>query len=115
MATMLPPDTSSRNPVKAHPLLLALSALTISALPLHSMAKPPGGLPPGLEKKAQRGEALPPGWQKKLVRGHRLEGHIFHHAVIVSPADRHGIATVRIEDRVLRLILATHEIVDILR
>lgn len=101
--------------MKSHFLIVALSALTVSTFPMQSIAKPPGGMPPGLEKKAQRGEPLPPGWQKKLVRGHRLDDPIYHHAVVIRPADRSGIVTVRIEDRVLRLILATHEIVEILR
>lgn len=101
--------------MKLRSLIVLLGGLTFSAVPMHSLAEPPGGLPPGLEKKAQQGKPLPPGWQKKLVRGHHLNDHIYQHAVIIHPADRSGIVTVRIEDRVLRLILATREIVDILR
>jgi hypothetical protein len=73
-----------------------------------------GDLPPGLQKKAARGGELPPGWKKKLARGYILEDAIYDHAVIVHPVDDRGLVTVRIEGELVRLVHATHEIVDIL-
>lgn len=39
----------------------------ISTFSSAAYADPPhrGGLPPGLQKKIERGQSLPPGWQKK--------------------------------------------------
>jgi len=81
-----------------------------------AVAKPDksGDLPPGLQKKVNRGGELPPGWKKKLRRGYVLEDAIYNHAVIVHPVDSRGLVTVRIEGELVRLVHATHEIVDIL-
>ena len=71
-------------------------------------------LPPGLEKKAQRGQALPPGWQKKLAKGEILDHEVYRHASIVTPLDSHGLITIRVEGKLIRLIQASREIIDIL-
>lgn len=96
-----------------------VSVLLMAALVSGSglaIAKPEksGDLPPGLQKKVERGGELPPGWKKKLQKGYVLEDAIYDHAVIVQPVDRHGLVTVRIEGELVRLVHATHEIVDIL-
>jgi len=99
-------------------------------------------LPPGLHKKVH-GHGLPHGWQKRLVRGQRLDGDLYrnsyiivherdlpryhHHDQLVVIHDRDdrryyddrysrrdGLITVQIDDRVIRMVEATHEIVDIL-
>ena len=72
------------------------------------------GLPPGLEKNQKRGKPLPPGWQKKLVKGHILDIDVYHHARVVVPVDAHGIITVSIEGRLLKLDKVSLKIVDIL-
>ncbi|WP_158681585.1 hypothetical protein [Microbulbifer pacificus] len=99
-----------------HPLLSVVLIASLAMGATAAIAKPDknGELPPGLQKKAERGGELPPGWKKKLVRGHVLEDSIYSHAVIVQPVDRHGLITVRIEGELVRLVNATHEIVDIL-
>ncbi|MFI2812145.1 MULTISPECIES: hypothetical protein [Microbulbifer] len=79
-----------------------------------AMAKPNNDLPPGLQKKAERGGELPPGWKKKLQVGHVLEHDIYSHAVIVKPVDRHGLVTVSIEGEIVRLMHHSREIVEIL-
>jgi hypothetical protein len=71
-------------------------------------------LPPGLEKKLQRTGELPPGWQKKLAVGNVMETRVYEHSRVVVPVDRKGVITVQVEDRVVRLIQATREIVEIL-
>ena len=78
-------------------------------------AKPPHGeLPPGLQKKVEEGRQLPPGWQKKLQVGYRLEPQIYAHSHVVVPVDDRGHVIVTIEDRRLRLVQATLEIIEIL-
>lgn len=72
------------------------------------------GLPPGLQKKVAEGRSLPPGWQKKLAVGHHLERDIYSHGHIIEPVDRYGYVTIEIEDRRLRLLAATLEIIEIL-
>ena len=101
-------------------MLKSLTSVLVAialALPATSvLAKPDkgGDLPPGLQKKVERGGELPPGWKKKLRPGYVLEDEIYRHAVIVKPVDSRGLVTVRIEGELVRLMHATHEIVDIL-
>jgi hypothetical protein len=96
-------------------VLLLILAITVVA-PAHAKNdKHPGkNLPPGLQKKAARGEPLPPGWQKKLQVGRIMDRDIYRHGTIVVPVDPHGLITVRVEGRLVRLVEATHEIIDIL-
>jgi hypothetical protein len=63
--------------------------------------------------KLDRGGSLPPGWQKKLVRGEILVEPIYSHSEIVIPVDSEGLLTVRVEGKLIRLIQATREIIDI--
>ncbi len=93
--------------------LPCLILITLTCLCLPALASPPHGLPPGLQKKAAQGN-LPPGWQKKLRVGHHLQRDIYAHGYLLSPVDEHGYVTVQIEDRRLRVIAATLEIIDIL-
>lgn len=71
-------------------------------------------LPPGLEKKVSRTGQLPPGWQKKLIVGERLVIDVYNKAVIVVPVRRDGTVTVEVGGKIIRLIRATREIVEIL-
>jgi hypothetical protein len=79
-----------------------------------------GGLPPGLAKKAARGEPLPPGWQKRVVPGETMSGEVFERCeplpeelVVRLPAPPAGTVIVSIEGRVVRLMRATMEILDV--
>jgi hypothetical protein len=71
-------------------------------------------LPQGLQKKLNRGESLPPGWQKKLIKGGVMDAPVYAQSEIVIPVDSSGLLTVRIEGKLIRLIKATREIVEIL-
>lgn len=96
-------------------IAIAIGLAAAMALPATgALAKPNKELPPGLQKKVERGGELPPGWQKKLQVGTVLEPDIYSHAVVVKPLDKYGYVTVSIEGEVVRLIQATHEIVDII-
>lgn len=70
-------------------------------------------LPQGLQKKLDRGGSLPPGWQKKLARGEVLDEPVYNHSEIVIPVDSAGMLTVRVEGKLIKLIEATREIVEI--
>ena len=70
-------------------------------------------LPQGLQMKLDRGGSLPPGWQKKLAKGEVLEESVYNHGVVVIPIDSDGMLTVRIEGKLIKLIEATREIVEI--
>lgn len=72
------------------------------------------GLPPGLQKKSAKGEPLPPGWQKKLIKGEIMGYDVYRRSSIIVPLDPHGLVTIRIEGRLIRLYEATREIVEIL-
>ncbi|WP_339675651.1 hypothetical protein [uncultured Zhongshania sp.] len=94
---------------------IGMLALVLSFGTVGVLAKPPGGeLPPGLQKKVAEGRQLPPGWQKKLQVGYRLEPDIYAHGRVVVPVDNRGHVIVTIEDRRLRLVQATLEILEIL-
>jgi len=78
-------------------------------------------LPPGLAKKAARGGSLPPGWQKKLAKGEIMPLEVFHQCdplpqevVVLLPPPPHGTVLVTIEGRLVRLLQATREILDVL-
>ncbi len=70
-------------------------------------------LPQGLQMKLDRGGTLPPGWQRKLARGEILAEPVYRHSEIVIPVDSRGLLTVRIEGKLIRLVEATREIIDI--
>ncbi|MGD8782883.1 MAG: hypothetical protein PVG75_00515 [Thioalkalispiraceae bacterium] len=93
-------------------VFISLAFLTGPAVAKNDKHK---GLPPGLEKNQKRGKPLPPGWQKKLRVGHILDVDVYHHARIVVPVDKHGIITVNIDGRLLKLDKVTRRIVDIVK
>jgi hypothetical protein len=104
--------------------LLLLSALLLSAT---AQAKNPHntdaenkGLPPGLQKKVERGGKLPPGWERKLKIGQPLEHDLYRQAEPVSdrikthlPAGPAGSIEVKLEGKVVRLYKATREIINV--
>lgn len=72
-------------------------------------------LPPGLAKKNK----IPPGWQKKLAVGERIPDDIWvhrvplpHEVLVQLPPPPPGVIHVRIQDHVLKVIEATHEVLD---
>lgn len=77
-----------------------------------------GQLPPGLRKKAARGQSLPPGWQKKLAEGRRLPDDLYYQgyplpdSVFRTPS---GYSDVVIDNEVVRILDATQTIMDVFR
>jgi hypothetical protein len=71
-------------------------------------------IPPGLEKKVECGGELPPGWQKKLKKGEILDQQVYDKGVVIKPVDKDGLITIRVEGKIIKLIKATKEIVDVL-
>lgn len=70
-------------------------------------------LPPGLQKKVDRGEPLPPGWQKKLHRGDILDYDIYDRGRIVVPLDKDGRISIQVEDSIIKLDEKSRQILDI--
>lgn len=77
-------------------------------------------LPPGLAKKVARGGELPPGWQKKCIRGEVMPVAVYERChplppeVVVKLAPPPpGTITVTIGGKVVRLVKATREILDV--
>ena len=88
--------------------------LVISPLYVHSGNNKAKTLPYGLQKKLEKGQSLPPGWEKKLKVGYHLEKDIYRQGAIVVPLDSKGLLTIRLEGKLVRLVEATREIVEIL-
>lgn len=102
-------------------LLLLVCGLMLSG---PTFAKKPHdeGLPPGLQKKAARGEPLPPGWQKKLRRGEVVDAQVYNQAAPVSnairlklPAGPAGSIDVTVDGKILRVDPVTRKLLDILK
>lgn len=77
-------------------------------------------LPPGLQKKVERGGALPPGWQKKLARGQKVPGDVWrYHEPLPAellrrlPPQPEGVITVRIDDQMVRVATAGLILLDV--
>ena len=70
-------------------------------------------LPPGLQKKVDRGQALPPGWQNKVARGQVLDYRVYRHGRVIIPIDKHGAVSILVDNKVIRVIQATREILDV--
>ena len=71
------------------------------------------GLPPGLQKKVEKGQHLPPGWQKKIAVGETLDEDVYRQGKVVS-RDEDGSVTIRVEDEIFKIIENTREISEIL-
>lgn len=99
--------------MKTFILALCSSSLLFSQL---ALAKPEHdkSLPPGLEKKLEKGQPLPPGWQKKLAPGQFLAEDYYRHARVIKQPTADGIISVQIEDTIIELFENTREIVRIL-
>ncbi len=77
-------------------------------------------LPPGLARKAARGGKLPPGWEKKCVRGETMPVAVYEQSrplptelVVKLPPPPELTLTVAVDGKIVRLLKATHEIVDV--
>ncbi|GHG60362.1 hypothetical protein GCM10010919_03770 [Alishewanella longhuensis] len=99
--------------MKTFMIVLCTSTLMFSQL---VMAKPDHdkGLPPGLEKKLEKGQPLPPGWQKKLSAGQYLSDDYYRRSTLLKKPNADGIITIQIEGTVIELFHHTREIVRIL-
>ncbi|MCB1583783.1 MAG: hypothetical protein KDI92_12010 [Xanthomonadales bacterium] len=96
-------------------IAISLSLVTTTGLAKKDQAHKQKDLPPGLEKKLERGGELPPGWEKKLIVGKPLDRTIYYHRRVVEPVDSRGLITVEIDGKLIRLYEATREIVEILK
>lgn len=99
--------------MRAKAIVLSLActgfAPSILAEPPHS-----GQLPPGLEKKVERGQPLPPGWQKKLNYrvGDYFDRELLRYGQVRDLGDHRQ--RIELEDRIYTVIKDTREIIDIL-
>jgi hypothetical protein len=73
-----------------------------------------------LQKKVARGESLPPGWEAKLRQGETMPPEVYAQChplppevVRQLPPSPPGTITVVIGGKVVRLIQATREILDV--
>ena len=77
-------------------------------------------LPPGLQKKVERGGSLPPGWEMKVRRGEVMPVEIYERCnplpkdvMVQLPPQPPGTVLVVIGGKVARLLAATREILDV--
>ena len=71
-------------------------------------------LPPGLQKKMERGGELPPGWERKLRKGRVLDQQVFEVAAPVDdsmrvqlPIGPKGTLDLQVEGKIVRIYKAT--------
>jgi len=104
-------------------IALFVFVATFISGPLHA-AKPEhangNGLPPGLQKKVDRGGSLPPGWQRKLNKGSVLDKRVYDAAAPVDdrirvqlPAGPNGTIDLQVEGKIVRIFQATRIILDV--
>ena len=75
-------------------------------------------LPYGLQKKLNNGGTLPPGWQKKLEKGEIADESILREGVIIRDNRYPYIKNTKVyqvQDRIFRVVNNTKEILDILK
>lgn len=101
-------------------LLACLAILSPAYARQGNKGKKHKNLPPGLEKKIQRGKDLPPGWQKKIVKGEVLDNELYLNAVPVTIEERKylppsptGTKLLKIENKIIRVMEATRTILDV--
>ena len=94
-------------------ILSVIIVLCLFSGPVFAKNDKEKSLPQGLQMKLDRGGTLPPGWERKLVKGEPLEESVYHQSEIVIPVDSEGMLTVRVEGKLIRLVEATREIIDI--
>jgi len=70
-------------------------------------------LPPGLEKKKERGRPLPPGWTNRVNVGERLDDDIYISGEVVIPVGSNGEVTIQVEGHLIRLIERTREVLEL--
>jgi hypothetical protein len=95
-------------------VVVLLLGLGLLVAPVQAKKGEGKSLPPGLQKNLERGKPLPPGWHKKLAKGKVMALDIYSRGQIIVPLDPLGIVTIRIEDKVFRVMEKSREIVDIL-
>ncbi len=100
--------------MKMRMVIVLLMALGLIVAPAHAKKGKNKSLPPGLQKNVERGKSLPPGWQKKLSKGQVMDRDIYGRGKIIVPLDPLGIVTIKIEDKIFRVMKKSREIVDIL-
>lgn len=78
-------------------------------------------IPKGLQKKMAKGGSLPPGWQKKLNRGEPITRDTYRYAkplpetiLVQLPKPPAGTIIVEIDGEIVRLVEASLTIIDIL-
>jgi hypothetical protein len=77
-------------------------------------------LPPGLAKKAARGGQLPPGWQRKCAKGQVMPEEVYKQCsplppevIATLPPSPPGTILVAVSGKIVRLLQATREILDV--
>lgn len=78
-------------------------------------------LPPGLQKKVDRGRDLPPGWQKKLKPGERLEESLYlrleavpAEVITLLPPPAPGVSFKKLEDKIIKLNDLNRQVLEVL-
>lgn len=88
--------------------------------PKHKHGKKEKALPPGLQKKLERGGSLPPGWQKKVERGEVMAPELYRQTRVLPKRylgelgeQPEGTSVLVLDDRVVRVHDATRTIIDV--
>ena len=103
--------------------ILFVLCLILLVAPVHAKKNKhhkDNSLPPGLQKKVERGKQLPPGWQKKVARGKFIEPSIYIHLeapprniLRLLPPPTPGVSFKTIENKVIKLREKDRYVLDV--
>ncbi|MCU7555713.1 hypothetical protein OCL06_14065 [Alteromonas sp. ASW11-19] len=91
-------------------IVFCVSALFFSSSNAADRGHGPVEIIPSVTETKKR---LPSGWQQQLQVGGILHHRVFEASEIVYRDPALGLLTIQLEDKFVRLVEATHEIVDI--
>jgi len=100
-------------------VIIACLAIAFPAVAKNDKEKKQKTLPPGLEKKVERGGELPPGWQKKIAKGEVLDSDLFDIAVRIpnKPTKNYpntkNTELLKLEKKIIRIEKDTREVLEI--
>ncbi|QCZ93002.1 hypothetical protein [Salinimonas iocasae] len=95
-------------------ILSASFSLVILSTSFNTVAADRGHFAPQSIDKTRSEKALPDGWRNELSKGEVLDYDVYKKGKVVYRDPSKGTVALRLENKVVRLVESTREIVDVL-